>query len=440
MGVIREEQSRRIVQMIILAFLLYFVAVGAERWRDDKQFSVFNVIRFPNDVCTSASSINGTCYTATECTSLGGASSGACASGFGVCCVFNLACGGSSSANNTYATVASFSTTTDTDPCTYTFCKTSDDVCKLRIDYDAMILSDPDTVSSATTATVADGLVVGDCNTDSLSIGVPGFSPTPIICGYNSGQHMWVPASDSCVTITIDIDTASTTTTRSWNIRVTQYECGNLNAPEQNCLQYHTAQIGTIASFNWDTTSTAVLTNALAMNNAHLSNQNYDICIRRIRGYCSVCFSPHIMSTANDQGASFGMSANNNPSAPTAQSAMGTLCNGKTSMNPDPTNAAHLGQGDYLEILNFQAAPGTDGALGANRICGSFFNSAAAATAHQTLCSFKTPFRVGVRFDVDEAIGDNSGNAHGLIENETSISGSGFGYTGFWLDFWQNTC
>ena len=79
------------------------------------------------------------------------------------------------------------------------------------------------------------------------------------------------------------------------------------------------------------------------MNNAHLSNQNYDICIRRIRGYCSVCFSPHIMSTANDQGASFGMSANNNPSAPTAQSAMGTLCNGKTSMNPDPTNAAHLG-------------------------------------------------------------------------------------------------
>ena len=55
---------------------------------------------------------------------------------------------------------------------------------------------------------------------------------------------MWVPASDSCVTLNIDIDTASTSTTRSWNIKVTQYECGNLMAPEENCLQYHTASTG----------------------------------------------------------------------------------------------------------------------------------------------------------------------------------------------------
>ena len=55
---------------------------------------------------------------------------------------------------------------------------------------------------------------------------------------------MWVPASDSCVTVTLNIDTASTTTTRSWNMRVTQYECGNLMAPEEECLQYHTATTG----------------------------------------------------------------------------------------------------------------------------------------------------------------------------------------------------
>ena len=79
-----------------------------------------------------------------------------------------------------------------------------------------------------------------------LLVGVPGFTPPPVICGYNTGQHMWVPACPSCVTITIDIDTATTSTTRSWNIRVTQYECGNDNLiiPEENCLQYHTAQTG----------------------------------------------------------------------------------------------------------------------------------------------------------------------------------------------------
>ena len=69
-------------------------------------------------------------------------------------------------------------------------------------------------------------------------------SPPPIICGYNTGQHMFVPACPSCVTLTIDIDTATTATTRSWSIRVTQYECGDLNAPEENCLQYLTAQTG----------------------------------------------------------------------------------------------------------------------------------------------------------------------------------------------------
>ena len=75
-------------------------------------------------------------------------------------------------------------------------------------------------------------------------VGVPGFNPPPVICGYNTGQHMWVPASDSCVTINLDIDTASSATTRSWNIRVSQYECGNLRAPEENCLQYHTSTTG----------------------------------------------------------------------------------------------------------------------------------------------------------------------------------------------------
>ena len=110
----------------------YLVATGVSGERDDKQFSIFNVIKFPNSNCEGSGSLNGTCYTNTECTSLGGTSSGSCASGFGVCCVFSLSCGGRTSANSTYATISSFSTSSDTDPCTYTFCKCSSDVCKLR--------------------------------------------------------------------------------------------------------------------------------------------------------------------------------------------------------------------------------------------------------------------------------------------------------------------
>ena len=73
----------------------------------------------------------------------GGTSSGSCASSFGVCCVFTLACGGTSTANNTYATISSYNLNTDADPCTYTFCKTNSDVCRMKIEYNTMVLAPP---------------------------------------------------------------------------------------------------------------------------------------------------------------------------------------------------------------------------------------------------------------------------------------------------------
>ena len=85
---------------------------------------------------------------------------------------------------------------------------------------------------------------MGACQTDTLTVTNPGGSTPPTICGYNTGQHMWVPASDQCNTITIDIDTGSTGTTRQWDIKVSQYECGSLAAPTNDCLQYHTAASG----------------------------------------------------------------------------------------------------------------------------------------------------------------------------------------------------
>ena len=186
--------------------------------RGGKVLSVFNVVKFPNDACAASNGFNGTCYTSSECSTLGGTASGTCASSFGVCCVFSISCGGSSSANNSYAIISSYSTSTDKDPCTYTFCKTNSDICKLRIDFDTMVLTAPATATS--TALITDSPFVGDCTTDSLTVSVPGGQAPPTICGYNTGQHMWVPASDSCNSINIDIDTGTTTTTRKWQIKV----------------------------------------------------------------------------------------------------------------------------------------------------------------------------------------------------------------------------
>jgi len=398
--------------------------------REGKYLSVFNVVSFPNDACGATNGFNGTCYTASECTTLGGTASGTCASSFGVCCVFSIACGGSSSANNSYAIISTYSTSTDKDPCTYTFCPTSSDVCKLRIDFDTMVLTPP----SGTSATdlLPDSITVGDCTVDTLTVSNPGGPTPPTICGYNTGQHMFVPASAQCNQINIDIDTGTTTTTRKWQIKVTQYECGNLMAPEQDCLQFHTASSGTIASFNWDTSSSSV-----SASQYHLSSQYYDICIRRARNYCSVCYSPQIVAAAPAL-SSFGVSAGS--VGPAQTNAIGSSCTGVTTLNA--IAGSTLGSGDYLDIVALQPTIGTAGTLATNRICGSYFNALAAQTAHATACSWAVPFKVGVHFDADDNIVADASAASpdfDKVENADD-GGSGVGYSGFYLAYWQNTC
>merc|ERR1711997_333525 len=400
--------------------------------RGGKVLSVFNVVTFPNDACGASNGFNGTCYTSSECSSLGGTASGTCASSFGVCCVFSIACGGSSSANNSYAIISSYSTSTDSDPCTYTFCPTSTDVCKLRIDFDTMVLTAPSGVSS--TPAAADSITVGDCTVDSLTVSNPGGSTPPTICGYNTGQHMFVPASVACNEISIDIDTLTTSTTRKWQIKVTQYECGNMMAPEQDCLQYHTSSTGTIASFNWDTSASSV-----ASSQTHLTSQYYDICIRRARSYCSVCYSPYVSSTT--AASSFGVSATG--PGPALLSSQGSLCTGVTTLNP--AVASNKGFGDYLEIVALQPGTGSTATTGKNRICGTLFNAATPTAVHATACSWSVPFKVGVHFDHDDAINAPPAPAYNLVENDVTgttghSKGAGYGYSGFYLNYWQNSC
>merc|ERR1712117_867673 len=96
----------------VLFFAVFFSCVAADETneRAEKALNVFSVVKFPNDVCTGQNGLNGTCYTTEECAAKGGAASGTCASGFGVCCTFSLTCGSTSSENNTYVDQTTFTT------------------------------------------------------------------------------------------------------------------------------------------------------------------------------------------------------------------------------------------------------------------------------------------------------------------------------------------
>ena len=166
-----------------------------------------------------------------------------------------------------------------------------------------------------------------------------------------------------------------------------------------------------------------------------MRDQYYDICIRRARGYCSICYSPHIVSST--MASSYGIGASSDDA--TQKSTIGSQCTGVTTLSSIETN--QVGLGDYLEIPGLQNTPVTNAEV--SRICGSFWNAIKDTATHATLCSIATPFRVGVHFDADEAIySPLSNDKHSNSENQflAASTGAGLGYNGFYLNYWQATC
>ena len=416
--------------------------------------------------------------------SKGGTASGSCASSFGVCCVFSLRCGTTNYQNNTYLEQATYTVGTDADPCTYTICAFTSDVTKIKIEFSTMVLQGPYGTSTVVTPAVAmvtapaddyqystidslDSALTGDCMYDQLTVVSPGHASPPTVCGYNTGQHMFVPMSDKCVTINIDIDTAlATATSRTWSMKITQYDHRSLMAPVANCLQYLTANTGTIANFNYDTSVNDASTGVLLQTQYHLSSQSYDICIRRKQGYCSMCFSPYISIVpatpatppadppATGDASSYGMGSSSVSAIETVSTSsedtctdMAGCCSGFTNMDTSiATGGGSIsrGAGDYLGIVSATDNTGTSATTSSvYRLCGNLFNSDGTAVAQATVCTFHTPFKVGVNFDHHEALATtNPGTILNQIENgvATGTVGAGHGYSGFYLSYWQNTC
>jgi len=419
---------------MVVAALMFLVSTAAasNSTRDTrdgagKALGIFSVVKFPNDACTGSTTYNGTCYTAEECNSKSGTAAGSCASGFGVCCTFNLGCGTSTSENRTYHAITSFSSSTDPSPCSYTVCPSTSSVCKLRIDFTAFSIYTPWTslviaagtsgyVPQGIVVNILDGFILGDCLVDQFTVAGAGVPSPPTMCGTGAGQHMYVPVSPSCNTLNFNIDT-DVTYTRSWSFTVQQVECSS-DYGKHSCMQYYTGTSGTFNSWNLDTTLTAM---APAATNHHLNDQYYDICFRQERGYCRVCFSPVITTAAS---SSFGVSASANAAALQA-GAGDAVCTGVTVYT------------DYVEVENLVAPTVTTSLTsGLTKFCGAIFSSAAAATASASACTYKSPFKWGVHLD-DQEVAIAACNANlNTCENQPA----GGGGIGFNMQWWLESC
>ncbi|KAK9874338.1 hypothetical protein WA026_002688 [Henosepilachna vigintioctopunctata] len=278
----------------------------------NKFLNVFQVIKFNNSACQGTiNNLNyqGTCYLASQCSSLNGMAAGSCADGYGVCCIFRGSCGGSQSQNCTFfespnypnfypadggvvpptptPVPTSSPTTQDLRPdprlpheiigrqmntldCTFSVSKTSSDIQQMRIDFLDLELLGPTN---------------GTCVNERLVIAGNGINTqVPVICGYNTGQHVYVDVSTLRGPLMLSV-LSNMSYRKRFRLRICQYSQAMCMTPN-NCLQYYTGTSGVISSFNYD--------QALMLSRStpsYFNNLNYAICIRREAGYCSITYT-----------------------------------------------------------------------------------------------------------------------------------------------------
>jgi len=401
------------LQAVLSVALLMGCAYGGTTNRDGKAISLFNLVKFDNDVC-AGDKRNGTCYTKEECKDRGGKESKTCAEGFGVCCVLELKCGKSSSDNNTYLAET---TPTASTGCTYTICPMASTICRIRYDFKEHTLADPVLASGSMKLSAAyvagtSGSTpgaTGRCLTDSMSIVNSGGASSPIICGqHNKDQHMILDSNGSgCQEVVFQL--GGGTSTRKWDIHITQYTCeeldnGSLGGPK-GCLQYFIHDTGLLRSFNFPPATTVGTTGSILSSSStagttytHLANQDYKMCIQKNPAKGRVCYAPigTYSTTSGVHTGTFGVDAHVLSSAKEMeQGGQNTQC---------ATDYLTFASGAHFAAASTASAAATTDVF---RICGRSFSAdkskKGTTQASQTACVSKEPFAIRVVFNEDEA-------------------------------------
>jgi len=311
-----------------------------------------------------------------------------------------------------------------------TICKSSSDVCQLRLDFETFTLSNPYTSTAGAGATNTMTTNIGVCSTDFFSVSTPGGKAPPLICGENAGHHIYVPASESCNVLSSYFGTATTTTTSAFTIKITQVKCNAKNAAPDNCLQYFTTDTGTIETFNYQSGA-----------GTHLANQDYCYCIRADRTACTVCYA---LSTVG--GPVFGLGLGRADAG--TISLVDTMCGWAAGykIGGADTNWSSF---DHIVIPNSQCpvtpttratdAPGET----VDRYCGILFscitgpvNDGTAGVG--TVCSSSKPFQLCFKSDGQEAY-KNDAPLTEVDHNGDAAAPTPHGTRGFQILYWQST-
>ncbi|XP_050422761.1 uncharacterized protein LOC126834697 [Adelges cooleyi] len=234
--------------------------------KQNRLLSLFTIVQFENQPCYSSSGDSGICMTSAECHQHLGVPIGSCANSYGVCCLSLTTCGQTIRENGTYFVNAGYPDgLNDTGTCQVTLHKASPFICQFRLDFERFVISGPEPINH-------------QCDNDQFI--VSGSNPVPVICGMNTGSHMYVDAGTGTSPIILTMVTSGVQLKRNWKIKVSQIACDSTTKADTGCLQYYTGISGTVRSYNYEPYS-----------GLHLSNQDYTICLRTERNFCSVQYT-----------------------------------------------------------------------------------------------------------------------------------------------------
>jgi hypothetical protein len=290
-----------------------------------------------------------------------------------------VTCGEEIYLNNTYFVNPNYPSVTNTGlNCLATFGNISENVCQLRLEFPSFVL-----------AKAASG---GSCNTDKFSVQGATF-PVPSLCGYNTGQHMYVdidPNNKPSFQVAMDVADKED---RLFNIKIIQIPCDAPYKAPPGCLQYVTSHLGRVQSLGFPYNPVLTFQEA---ETRQLSSQQYSICIRPEKGYCSITW---IADPVNDPYYFFV-----NGQSPTLDTSyLGTLA---------ASSYGERCRTDYLIIPGGSFINSTGFPDSAERFCGAGFPASVTS-------SFR-PFQLYSRTDNNEIFD--------------------IGNFGFSLNFTQNLC
>lgn len=140
-------------------------------------------------------------------------------------------------------------------------------VCQLRLEFEDFTLAQPD----------ENGL----CTTDSFMVRTTVGERLPIICGENSGQHMYIDMGrGSANPVVLSVVSNGDRVVRKWKIKINMIPCNHLDMAPSGCMQYFRSPSATVKSFNFGP--------RVDGRARYLSNLRYTACVRVEENFCAI--------------------------------------------------------------------------------------------------------------------------------------------------------